>query len=150
MELLLRKNDISKLTSLSGNIDIDKLNPFIHLAQATDVKRILGKDLYEKMFDANLTDEYLIIYDEYLVFILAYYATAYFIDFAGVQVNNNGIFKMDIENGKALELKEVQIIAEKYRKLALNFEAQLFAYLKTINIPEYQKATIHKRTIPWY
>jgi len=152
MKLLLKPNDIPRITSLSGNIDIDSLKPHIFTAQVTDIKRILGKPLYDKMLEETLTDEYLIIYDDYLVFILSYYATAYFIDFAGVKVVNNGIVKMSVEGGETADLKQTQILAEKYRKLAINFEGQLLAYLKTITIPEYTTENVvqKKPFNTWY
>ena len=152
MKLLLKSNDIPRITSLSGNIDIDSLKPHIFTAQMTDIKRILGVDLYAKMLEDNLTDEYLTIYDDYLIYILSYYATAYFIDFAGVKVVNNGMVKMTIENAENIDLKQTQILAEKYRKLAINFEGQLLAYLKTIDIPEYKEENIvqKKPFNTWY
>ena len=145
MKLLLKSNDIPRITSLSGNIDIDSLKPHIFTAQVTDIKRILGIELYNKMLEDNLQDEYLTIYKDYLIFILAYYSTAYFIDFAGVKVVNNGMVKMTIENAENVDLKEKQILAEKYRKLAINFEGMLLEYLKTIDIPEYTKENIVKK-----
>lgn len=151
MKLLLRQNDIPRLTSLSGNVDIDSLKPHIFTAQVTDIKRILGKDLYDYMLNETLSGDYLTIYDDYLVFILAYYSTAYYIDFGGIKVVNSGIVKMETDGAKPLELNEVRFLAEKYRKLAINFEGQLLAFLKTIDIPEYTNETaVRKRIIPWY
>lgn len=150
MKLLARPNDIPRLTALSGNIDIDSLKPHIFTAQVTDIKRILGKDLYTKILDDVLVDEYLIIYDEYLIYILAYYASAYYIDFGGLKIVNNGIVRMDVENGKAVDLKDLQILAEKFRKLAINFEGQLLDYLKTIDIPEYKIETTKKQFNTWH
>jgi len=152
MKLLLKSNDIPRITSLSGNIDIDSLKPHIFTAQMTDIKRILGVDLYAKMLEDNLVDEYFTIYDDYLIYVLAYYSTAYFIDFSGVKVVNNGMVKMKIENAENIDLKQTQILAEKYRKLAINFEGQLLAYLKTIDIPEYKEENIvqKKHFNTWY
>jgi len=152
MKLLLKPNDIPRITSLSGNIDIDSLKPHIFTAQVTDIKRILGKELYDKMLDDVLVDEYLTIYDDYLIFILSYYATAYFIDFGGIKIVNSGIVKLAVEGGETATLKDIEKLAEKYRKLAINFEGQLLEYLKTIEIPEYTQANIVKKKPfnPWY
>jgi len=152
MKLLLKPNDIPRITSLSGNIDIDSLKPHIFTAQVTDIKRILGKTLYDKILEDTLTDEYLTIYDDYLVFILSYYATAYYMDDAGYKIVNNGVFKMTLENGETVSLKEIQYLAEKKRKLAINFEGQLLAYLKTISIPEYTTENVvqKKPFNTWY
>jgi hypothetical protein len=145
MKLLLKSNDIPRITSLSGNIDIDSLKPHIFTAQVTDIKRILGVDLYNKMLDDTLVDEYLTIYDDYLIYILSYYAATYFMDDALFKIVNNGVFKMTLENGETATLKEVQYLAEKKRKLAINFEGQLLEYLKTIDIPEYTTENIVKK-----
>lgn len=42
IKLWLKENDIPALTSFDGNIDSDKLKPFIYIAQTTDMKRVLA------------------------------------------------------------------------------------------------------------
>ena len=106
MILLLKPNDIPRLTSLSGNIDIDKLNPHIFTSQVNDVKRILGLDLYNKMFESNLTDEYAIIYNDYLLYLLAYYSVYYYMGVGSYQIEYKGIVKLAVEGGKAVDMKE--------------------------------------------
>ena len=137
MILLLKPNDIPRLTSLSGNIDIDKLNPHIFTAQVNDVKRILGLDLYNKMFESNLTNEYAVIYNDYLLYLLAYYSVYYYIGLGSYQIANNGIVKLAVEGGTAVDMKEANLLANKYKELAGTYEIQLNEYLKTISIPEY-------------
>ncbi len=154
--LLLNQDDIPRLTGLSGNIDVDKLKAFIFTAQTIDIKRVLGVDLYEKIvseYENNtLTGDYLLIYNDYLVFTLAYYTASYYVNLGAFQVVNNGIVTMDVEGGKSVEMKEINAISEKYKQMAISFEANLLDFLGKISIPEYKSEdkTNVKRVIPWY
>lgn len=154
--LLLKPNDIPRLTSLSGNIDVDKIAPHVFTAQVNDIKRVLGSDLYDKIltdYDADtLTGVYKIIYKDYVLMALAYYSSSYFIGMGAYQIVNNGIVKMTIDGGTAIDLKENQLLAEKYKQMAVNFENQLITYLGTLDIPEYtnENKVVTKRIIPWY
>jgi len=141
MQLLLKPNDIPRLTSLSGNIDIDKIAPHVFTAQLNDVRRILGTNLYNKIlsdYEADtLADEYLTIYNDYVLMMLAYYSAYYFIGMGPYKIVNNGIVKMTIEGGTSIDMKEADILANKYKGMAGTYEIGLNDYLSTISIPEY-------------
>jgi hypothetical protein len=154
--LLLKANDIPRLTGLSGNIDIDKLTPNVFTAQVVDIKRVLGLTLYNKIvadYDADtLAGVYANIYNDYLIFILAYYSASYYIGFGNFHIVNNGIAKMNIEGGTSADSKEVNLLVDRYRQMAINFETELLKYLKTIDIPEYllENEVNVKPIINWY
>jgi len=141
MQLLLKPNDIPRLTSLSGNIDIDKIAPHVFTAQLNDVRRILGTNLYNKILDSytadTLADEYLTIYNNYVLMMLAYYSAYYFIGVGSYQIVNNGIVKTTVEGGTSIDMKEADILANKYKGMAGTYEIGLNDYLSTISIPEY-------------
>lgn len=141
MTLLLKPNDIPRLTSLSGNIDIDSIAPHVFTAQSNDVKRILGNDLYAKIladYDADtLANEYLTIYNDYVLMMLAYYSAYYFIGMGSYKIVNNGIVKTTIEGGTSIDMKEADVLANKYKSMAGTYEIALNEYLLTISIPEY-------------
>lgn len=141
MQLLLKPNDIPRLTSLSGNIDIDKIAPHVFTAQLNDVRRILGTNLYNKILDDytsdTLADEYLTIYNDYVLMMLAYYSAYYFIGVGSYQIVNNGIVKTTVEGGTSIDMKEADILANKYKGMAGTYEIGLNDYLSTISIPEY-------------
>ena len=141
MILLLNPNDIPRLTSLSGNIDIDSIAPHVFTAQLNDIKRILGTDLYDKIlsdYDADtLANEYLTIYNDYVLMMLAYYSAYYFIGMGSYKIVNNGIVKTTIEGGASIDMKEADVLANKYKSMAGTYEIGLNEYLLTINIPEY-------------
>lgn len=152
--LLLKANDIPRITSLSGNIDIDKTTPFIFQSQIIDIKRILGDTLYDKIasdYDAGvLTGDYAKIYNDYVIYILSYYTASYYIDTCGIEVVNNGIVRMNVDGGTAVDAKETNLISEKYRKIGIVFESNLLKFLETAVIPEYVVKNKVKQIIPWY
>ena len=142
-QLIIKPNDIPRLTALNGNIDLDKITPYVLQAQTNDIKRILRKDLYDKIVsdyvNKSFSGVYKTMYDDYIILVLAYYSASYFISFGSYQIVNNGIMKMASEGGTAVEMKDVQFLSEKYKALAIGFESELYDYLQTINIPEYDK-----------
>ena len=155
MILLLKPNDIPRLTSLSGNIDIDSIAPHVFTAQSNDIKRILGNDLYAKIltdYDADtLANEYLTIYNDYVLMMLAYYSAYYFIGIGSYKIVNNGIVKTTIEGGASIDMKEADVLANKYKGMAGTYEIALNEYLLTINIPEYTQENRKETKLKiWY
>jgi hypothetical protein len=154
--LFLNPNDIPRITALNGNIDVDKLTPYAYQAQRMDIKRILRETLYNKIladYQANtLTGVYLTIYNDYIVFIMAYYTASYYIALGSYQIVNNGIVKMDVEGGKAVEMKDANFLADKYKQLAINFETELINLLEEGGVAEYpiQEKNNPNQIIPWY
>jgi hypothetical protein len=47
--LLITKEDIFKYTQLSGNFDVDKITPFIKIAQDIQVQELCGTVLYRRL-----------------------------------------------------------------------------------------------------
>jgi hypothetical protein len=130
MKLFLKTNDIAELTAFSGNIDIDKLAPMINIAQNTEVRRILGADLYNKIYTDldTLSGDYLTVLNEYVVYILAFHTVSE----TPKQVSNNAL-------------------GESYKQIAISYEQRLFDFLDTAQLPEF--TTRNKETtnlIQWH
>lgn len=142
-QLIIKPNDIPRLTALNGNIDIDKLTPYIFQAQTIDIKRILRPTLYDKIVSDyasnSLTGVYKTMYDDYILLVLAYCSASYFILFGSYQIVNNGIMKMASDGGTAVDMKDVTFLSERYKGLGVAFESRLYEYLQTLDIPEYDK-----------
>jgi hypothetical protein len=49
--LLITKEDLFKYTQLSGNFDVDKITPFIKIAQDIQVQELCGTVLYRRLLD---------------------------------------------------------------------------------------------------
>jgi hypothetical protein len=140
-ELLIRENDISEMTSLSGNIDVDKLIPYIALTQKTDLKRILTKTLFDKIYADFIADTlaglYLEIYNDYVLDMLVHFSCAKYMAFGGYKTTNNGIHKMSFDGGQIVDYKEVAILISRYEQLASNTELAFYGFMADNPVPEY-------------
>lgn len=157
IKLLLKDTDIPSLTSFNGNIDADAIKPYIYLSQKNDIRRILGLDLYAKIYDdyvaGTLEGGYKIIYDDYVLEMLVFFSCAKFMLFGGYKTTNNGIHKVNIDGALVPDPKEVNKLSAEYKSLASSSELNFYEYMKTINIPEWtistDDGTINK-SIPWF
>jgi hypothetical protein len=152
IKLWIKENDIPQLTSFAGSIDSDSLKPFVYIAQTTDLKPILGLELYNKIntdYIANsLSGVYLQIYDDYILDMLVYFSCSRYIALNPVKVAQNGIIKPEMSADK----KEIDSLSARYNTLANNVVVNFKAFIETQNIPEYNQYTEKRTTniIPWY
>lgn len=141
IQLFINPDDVKELcTSISGATDDDLILPRIEDAQTTDIERILGSSLYEKIYndlynDVPLTDEYLKIFDKYIVRMLAYFTAQYFTIFNETKQSNVGNNILSVANGSPSQ-KTIQL-SEQYKSLAISVEYNFREYMKTTSIPEW-------------
>lgn len=141
-KLWLKNSDIPELTSFSGNIDAASLLPHIYTAQRTEMKRVLGVDLYKCIDDKiqnniALVGEYKKIFDEYIVDMLVYFSAMNYMAFGGYKTANAGVFKTGGDGNVSVDYKEVAVLIDKYRSLGVSVENDFQAYIKTVNLMEY-------------
>lgn len=139
-KLLITIDDISRLSSFDGNIDNDSINPFIFMAQNAEIKRILGDALYTRIVtdysEDSLTDDYLLIYNDYIAVILAYYSCYFYLQLAVAKVSQNGMYLVTPENTEQLSKEEREAMSQKYQKLAVGLELRFIEFLDKLNLPE--------------
>ncbi len=132
--------DVALLSGFDGNIDNDSINPFIFMAQRNDIKRVLGKDLYNKIADDfendTLTGDYKDIYDNYICIIQAYYTCAYYLRLGVAKVSQNGVYLVAPEKTEQLTDEERNKKADMYEKLGTGLEIEFIKYLDDLNLPE--------------
>lgn len=154
--LLVKANDIVQLSGIGGNIDTDSLNPSINIAQSTHIKRILGLELYNKILtdykNDDLAGEYLTIYNDYISFMLSFFSVSIYLSLNNAKVSNAGTFKMNIENGTQPTPSEINTLGKNHESIAISYETNFYEYMKTIDIPEYNKQEKKETTnlIQWY
>lgn len=151
--LFLKETDVPFLTALSGNIDVDSLKPHIYTAQTTDIKRVLGVKLYDKIYADfvadTLTGVYATIFNDYVIDMLVYFTCEKYMQFGGYKTTNNGIYKTTADGGQAVDYKEVAVLSSKYRQLAVNVEDNFRTFMRENQIPEFKYDT-NTNIIPWY
>ena len=152
IKLWLKENDIPALTSFAGNIDSDSLKPFIFISQTTDLKRVLGLKLYDKInvdyIAGTLTGNYKIVFDNYIIDMLVYFSCSHYIAMNSSKVSNNGIVKPE----QSTDLKEIDRLSARYNSLANNVMLSFQEYMKTVSITEYGSCENKAKTniIGWY
>lgn len=158
--LLLNQNDIPSLTSFDGNIDADKLKPYIYLSQKNNIKRILSLELYNKILadftSDSLVDVYKTIYEEHVIDMLVFFSASKYMAFGGVKVSNNGVHKIAFAGATLLSEKETAKQISIYEQLAKNAEESFIEFMNdpdTPDIPEYKSDANEKnknKLIPWF
>jgi hypothetical protein len=132
--------DVALLSGFDGNIDNDSINPFIFMAQRNDIKRVLGKELYNKIaddFEANaLTGNYLDIFTNYISIIQSYYTCSYYLQLGVAKVSQNGAYLVTPEKTEQIFDEKTDKMADKYAKLAVGLELEFIDYLDELNLPE--------------
>lgn len=139
--LLLKQDDLNRLTSISGTVDVDKWAHWLNSAQRTKLMPVLGSALFNKLLtdydEDNLTGNYEVLYNEYVVEFLAY-MTAYFsISYGTVQFDNAGAYVKTIENGEPVEDEVLMRTGKMYKELANGVELNMLKWLCTAGLAEY-------------
>lgn len=140
-KLFITIEEMVKLTAFDGNIDNDSINPFIFMAQETELKRILGRMLYEKLiFENNQTTfdaDYQNIFDQVQI-ITSYYTASYYLQLGVAKVSQNGVYLITPEKTEQISEERLKM-ADKYEKLAVGLEFKLLELLNSLDLPEWIK-----------
>lgn len=138
--LLLSVNDIPKYTSISSNLDVDRITPNILLAQRNELKRILGIDLYNKILEDfkndSLTGIYKTIYDEFIIDMLVNYSAYYIVLFNSLRIDNGGNFYYEPDNARSVDIEDTEKLANRFSKMGAAVELQYYKWLKSNKVPE--------------
>ena len=139
--ILLRENELTKNTLLGGNIDIDLYIPCIADAQRIRLEEIVGETLYNKICldfeNDDLENEYLTLYEGYIIpFLIAAAAVEYLL-IGAYKVNNNGIFKTQPDNSVAIDKTEVDYLVNNMRLKSEMYQDRMLRWLYKNNLPEY-------------
>jgi|TARA_R100001443_G_scaffold49375_2_gene61714 hypothetical protein len=142
--LFVTRQDISVFTAANGNIDNDKLLPFINQAQDIHIQNYLGTDLYDKIqadiVAGTLAGVYLTLVTDYVKSMLLHWSMVEYLPYAGVNIANGGIYTKNPENSTALSKDHVDALIEKSRDTAQFYTRRFIDYM-TYNLssyPEYQ------------
>jgi len=131
--LWITRSDIMTLSPLDGNIDTDKLTPFIKSAQDINVQDVLGTDLFNRINDdiqnSNLTGDYLTLVQEYVRPMLVHMMVTDFLGFHSVEITNAGIFNRISTTGNNADADQVQKLIRQERNTADFYRRRLLDHL---------------------
>jgi len=157
IQLFIKETDIAELTGFSGNIDADSIKPAINVAQTTHLKRILGQSLYDKISteieNNTLSGDYLTIYNDYIVYMTAFFSASIYLSLNTSKTTNAGTYKLNPDNATSSSNNEVVILGNNYKAIAASYEDNFREFMKTISIPEWTSTENTKSStniLNWY
>ena len=131
--LFITRHDISVWTAANGNIDTDKLLPFINQAQDIHIQNYLGTDLYKKIqadiVAGTLTGNYLNLVNNYIKDMLEHWTMVEYLPYAGINIANGGIYTKNPENSTALTKEHVDSLIERSRTKAQHYTNRFIDYM---------------------
>lgn len=138
--LFITAKDVKNSTSISGETDTDTIDQKIYYAQITDIVRVLGQPLYDKIYEdlsnnIPLTGEYLKIFEKYIIDMQVFFTAHYFTTFNEVKSSNigNTIF----HSGNWQPSEKTESLSEKYKSLAISVENNFRTYMEKTELPEW-------------
>lgn len=143
--LFIKREDIVRNTSLSGNLDTDKYLMFVKIAQDIHIQNYTGTKLYEKIsndiLNNTLSGNYLALVTDYIQPMLIHFAMAEYLPFAAYTVANGGVFKHTSENSVNAEKVEIDYLVEKERTIAKYYTERFIDYMSFNQslFPEYNE-----------
>ena len=116
--LFCSRNDIVKRTVLGGNVDPEKIIPFVKTAQDKYLLLILGTKLFDKMQNdigaGTLSGQYLTLQNEYIIDTLVHYALVEALPFIAYTFGNGSISRnINAEQGTAPTKNDVDFLLQK-------------------------------------
>ena len=134
IQLFIKETDIAELTGFSGNIDSDSIKPAINVAQTTHLKRILGQSLYDKISteieNNTLSGDYLTIYNDYIVYMTAFFSASIYLSLNTSKTTNAGTYKLNPDNATSSSNNEVVILGNNYKAIATSYEDNFREFMK--------------------
>lgn len=146
--LFCSRNDIVKRTPLGGNIDPDKIIPFVKTAQDKYILIALGTVLYDylqaQVEAGTLTGVYKTLVDDYIVDTLVHYTMVEALPFLAYTIGNTGIVKnLNSEQAASPAKSDIDYLLQKELATAQFYAERLVTYLIAQNTlyPQYLQTT---------
>ena len=136
-KLFITAEQFKATTSISSATDNDVILQKIYYAQISDITRVLGQPLMDKITTDfnNLQGVYKTIYEKYIIDMHVFYTAFYFTLFNEVKQSNVGNTILSVANGQPTQ-KTVQL-ADQYKNLAVTIEDNFRKFMENTNIPEW-------------
>ena len=124
--LFIKREHLVENSVISGNVDSDKILPFIEIAQEIHIQSYLGSKLYDKLkadiVADTLTADYTTILDDYIQPMLIHFAMGEY-----------------LPHSVPMEQSEIDMLSNKHRDIAEHYGRRFVDYMSfnTNKYPEY-------------
>tara|TARA_R110000803_G_scaffold49920_2_gene103789 strand:- start:53 stop:562 length:510 start_codon:yes stop_codon:yes gene_type:complete len=146
--IFITSEDIKRYSILDGNVDNDKFNQFVEIAQDIHVQEYLGTDLYDKIqaliLDGSIENagnvKYKTLLEDYIKPMHIRWSSVEFMPYLAYTISNGGIYKHVSETSESVNVSEVNLLTERSRSTAEFYTRRLISFLCTnsTDYPEYQ------------
>jgi len=139
-KLFITAEQVKNTTSISGGTDSDSIDQKIYYAQITDILRVLGQSLYDKIYNdlnanISLTGEYLYIFDKYIIDMHVFFTAHYFTLFNEVKSSNVG--NTILTSDRWQPSQKTVALSEQYQSLGISVESNFRKYMENSTLPEW-------------
>jgi hypothetical protein len=133
--LFIKRADVVAFTAANGNIDYDKFQPALFVAQDRDIHTILGTALYNRIeagiIAGDLTADEMELINDYIKYCLLWYALSEALPWIAFNVQNGGVFQHQPESATAASRNDVNYLSGKAKDTAQWYEKRMKDYLCT-------------------
>jgi hypothetical protein len=128
MRTIITAEDIKKYRDISDYAPAAKLMPFIHDAQLSDLRQILGKPLWKKVVE-NVSPLNYPELDQHIIPVLAFYAYSRYVQQGQVNVTAFGAAQYNTDFSSATSEKTIARVTANAEQLALIYVEDLTEFL---------------------
>ena len=146
--LFISRNDIIRRAPIGGNVDPEKLVPFIKTAQDKYIWVLLGSRLYfylqDEIVAGTLTPPYTELMEIYVKDCLIHYSVVEALPFLSYTIGNAGIFKnLNSEQATSPDKRDIDFLLQKELQTAQFYAERLVTHLiANSNVyPQYNQTT---------
>lgn len=145
--LFISRNDIIKRSYIGGNIDPEKIIPFVKTAQDKYILLACGSVLYKYLQDqieaGTLATPYTELIQLYIVDTLVHYSVCEALPYLAYTIDNGSIFKNTSEQAVSPSKGDIDFLLQKELQTAQFYAERLVTYLIANNqlYPQYNQST---------
>lgn len=140
--LFITPQEITEITIVGGNVDVDKYIPCILETQLKTIEELLGSELYDKIKtdyeNSVLTGDYLTLFNEFVKPITIHQSTASYILQSPYSLGNGGLFKRTFNGVETVDYKEVERLSQTYSSTAQKYINRFHKWISKHELSEYK------------
>jgi len=150
--LLIKQDDLSKNTPIGGNVQTSRIVPAIKSAQITKIKPLLGRNLYKKIVkdfeDDTLADQYLELYEDYIVPMLIHVSASHYFSYGAYNISDKGIYKAVGSDSEGVSKNEVDYLVKAQEGLYEDFKTGFYSFMDFNYkiFPEWERVTTRTKS----
>ena len=113
--LLISIQDIQNVSSISDNIQVESLEPFLSTSQDMYIRPLVGDALMDDMLADVATGgtQYQSLIDNYILRALAYATVFSYLPFGHMKVQKKGIVLQNSDNSQNVSVEEFSILSQR-------------------------------------